>query len=235
MATNILSRFLPPATGEPSIYETLRQHDELDNSDIEERAGMAVDEGNLGTRFRDYDDDATAGPTIQTSPLKNKDPARPVSGRVRHKSQDRARTQQVKGTERDELDDEVPQSLLIEGEEDPTSNAAEHQKMQSSPPVLGPTNRGVRAKWRAIQQQQRLYQDVVPPQIGSRHPGKSGRTTMMDPKEKALWMWTNVENLDNFLAEIYEYYTGNGIWSITLTRMLNLLLVSSPRNVEGSY
>ncbi|KAK9468109.1 autophagy protein Apg9-domain-containing protein [Lipomyces arxii] len=43
-----------------------------------------------------------------------------------------------------------------------------------------------------------------------------------DPRERALWKWANVENLDIFLQEVYEYYLGNGVYSITLSRMINL-------------
>ena len=46
-----------------------------------------------------------------------------------------------------------------------------------------------------------------------------------DPKEKALWRWANVQNLDYFLLDVYDYFVGNGIWSILLNRVLSLLLV----------
>lgn len=42
------------------------------------------------------------------------------------------------------------------------------------------------------------------------------------PKDKALWRWANVDNLDKFLADVYEYYTNKGMWSITLSRLLGL-------------
>lgn len=223
MTTNILSRILPPARGEPSIYETLRQNDELDHSDIEERAGMAADEEELGARFRDHDD-TIPNPSGQTDPVTRF--ARPGLGSTGQKPTGRQGTrQQAKGTEIDELDDEVPPSLLIEGEQDPMSIVVEHQRMQS-PPTSGPLNTGVRAKWQVTQQQQRLYQDVVPSSVAPRRPGRGIKANLTDPKERALWIWANIENLDNFLAEIYEYYTGNGIWSITLTRMLNLLTLA---------
>ena len=49
----------------------------------------------------------------------------------------------------------------------------------------------------------------------------------LDDYEKALWNWVNVYNLDAFLQEVYYYYEGKGIYSIALSRGLNLLLVSS--------
>jgi autophagy-related protein 9 len=57
------------------------------------------------------------------------------------------------------------------------------------------------------------------------------QTTQMrglDDYEKALWNWVNVYNLDAFLQEVYSYYEGKGIYSIALSRGLNLLFVKSP-------
>ena len=50
----------------------------------------------------------------------------------------------------------------------------------------------------------------------------------LDDYEKALWNWVNVYNLDAFLQEVYAYYEGKGIYSIALSRGLNLLFVKSP-------
>lgn len=45
----------------------------------------------------------------------------------------------------------------------------------------------------------------------------------MNARERALWRWINVEDLDGFLQECYLYYVGRGIWAIGLSRLLNLL------------
>ncbi|KAJ5454589.1 Autophagy-related protein 9 [Penicillium daleae] len=55
--------------------------------------------------------------------------------------------------------------------------------------------------------------------IAQQHPSLSNT----DPKKKAMWRWANVENLDNFLKDVYTYFLGNGFWSILLSRSLNLL------------
>ena len=47
----------------------------------------------------------------------------------------------------------------------------------------------------------------------------------LDEHERALWNWVNVYNLDAFLQEAYYYYEGKGIYSIALSRGLNLLSV----------
>ncbi|KAI5296532.1 autophagy protein atg9 [Ascosphaera acerosa] len=44
-----------------------------------------------------------------------------------------------------------------------------------------------------------------------------------DPRARAMWRWTNVENLDNFLKDVYDYFRGNGLQSVCLRRCLNLL------------
>ncbi|GAA5982646.1 hypothetical protein JCM10908_006731 [Rhodotorula pacifica] len=47
----------------------------------------------------------------------------------------------------------------------------------------------------------------------------------MSAKERALWRWVNVNDLDGFLHQVYLYYVGKGIWAIGLERTLNLLTV----------
>ncbi|KAH9483933.1 Autophagy-related protein 9 [Psilocybe cubensis] len=61
----------------------------------------------------------------------------------------------------------------------------------------------------------------------SSSPLRQNRPTMrgLDEYEKALWNWVNVYNLDAFLQEVYAYYEGKGIYSIALSRGLNLLTV----------
>ncbi len=225
MAARLISRFLPPTTGEPSIYETLRQHDELDHSDIERTAGLAMDEDNeQREQFHDYNTDgADEDAGDQGYSRNDRDVKRKSPSRRERLAQTKRRT--TKGTEMEDLDDEVPMSLLIEGDEDRTPVSAEPQN-SASPPALSPANLGIRAKWQTTQQQQRLYQDATSPHDHpiSRLSGRI-RAASTDPKEKALWLWANVENLDNFLAEVYDYFIGNGIWSITLHRMLDLMLV----------
>lgn len=48
----------------------------------------------------------------------------------------------------------------------------------------------------------------------------------LSAKQKALWMWANVDNLDSFLQEVYAYYVGRGAICIALSRSLNLLTVA---------
>ncbi|SNX83966.1 related to ATG9 - integral membrane protein required for Cvt and autophagy transport [Melanopsichium pennsylvanicum] len=48
----------------------------------------------------------------------------------------------------------------------------------------------------------------------------------LNAKQRALWMWANVINLDAFLEEVYGYYVGRGAICIALSRSLNLLTVA---------
>lgn len=227
MASNILSRFLPPDTGSPSIYETLRQQDESsDQSDMEQRAAMAVDEENLGREFHDYElDDAIADATASQSNLLTKAEPRTPQKMPNANSLQHQRPQPSSNMpDTTEEDDEVPQSLLIEDHGNPISPLRQQQPRPLSSPVPGPATKAARAKWQATQEQQRLHTEIP------RRRGKSSQSgrpfsglTVASPRERAMWRWANVEDLDNFLSDVYEYFLGNGIWSILLSRLLNLL------------
>lgn len=71
----------------------------------------------------------------------------------------------------------------------------------------------------------------APSSLGGRSSSDQGTTRHgkgmrgLDEYEKALWNWVNVYNLDAFLQDVYSYYEGNGIYSIALSRGLNLLCV----------
>lgn len=227
MASNILSRLLPPNFGAPSIYETMLEHDQSSEYDVEERAGMALDEENLGVAFRDSEvaealTDVNAS-HLHTSKLLNpKEKSRSTSRRVTPK-QRRPPVSPKMAEEEDDLDDEVPMSLLIEGDEDPAGAGERRQSGEGLPLVPGPQSRGTSAQWQATQEQQRLHHEMAPRNPPQRIFGRAARLNIVDAKEKAMWRWANVENLDNFLREVYDYYIGNGIWCMLLHRLLNLL------------
>ncbi len=138
MASILLSRLLPPNTSSPSVYETLREHDQLsDTSDIEERAGMTLDEENLGQAFpghglnRALEDAAQSQATTESAMLMHHGPSRQQShGRSGpHRAASRSKTRPKwmqysrRQLEADEADDEVPASLLIEGDAHPATGA----------------------------------------------------------------------------------------------------------------
>ncbi|KAL8674904.1 MAG: hypothetical protein Q9168_000707 [Polycauliona sp. 1 TL-2023] len=212
MASNVFSRFVPANLGSPSIYETLRQHDKSsDQSDVEERAAMAIDPQEIDEPF--YDDELDHEIVPRTN--ESRDP--------RHLGTP---------TSFNELDmeyanDDVPPSLLIEDNSHTVLPLQEQQPKPSASPAPSPTSRATKARWRATQEQQRLHADLPAMQ---RPPTQSGRQlpnlTIASSRERAMWRWANVEDLDNFLRDVYEYFLGNGIWCILLSRLLNLLTLA---------
>ncbi|KAI9868370.1 MAG: autophagy protein atg9 [Trichoglossum hirsutum] len=240
MASNLLSRFLPPSAAPPSVYETIRQHDELsDTTDIEERAGLDLDDDGVGEGFEAYEleqaaDDGNRGAADSMAFLKKSSPQqqreRSFSG-LRSVSRPRWLVSSTRLAEADEEDDEVPASLLIEGGEEaaipmiggdrPPRTAGGPSDM---PPIPGPVTRETRAHWEATQTQQRLHADEQTQRSRTRRAPKGvAGLAAIDPKVRAMWRWANVENLDNFLKDVYDYYLGHGIWCILLSRTLNLL------------
>ena len=136
-------------------------------------------------------------------------------------------------TEADERDDDVPPSLLVETHSRgydrspllrPPHPAADDFADNDAPPIPGPSTRVNQAHWDAARAQQPLYppNQRIPP-AGRLFSTQHAILATVDPKEKAMWRWANVENLDNFLKEVYSYFLGNGMWSIMLSRVLDLL------------
>ncbi|CAN6666896.1 autophagy-related protein 9 [Trichomonascus vanleenenianus] len=67
---------------------------------------------------------------------------------------------------------------------------------------------------------------ILPLHRSTRSDGRKSRLhQLIDPRERALWKWANVENLDNFLCDVYLYYLGNGFYSIMLARALNMATI----------
>ena len=228
MASNLLSRLLPPATGSPSVYETLREQDQTSEpSDVEERAGMALDEENLNTRFQDYElEDALLDTTAnQRSPVTKLPRLKEQVRMVPRRSPPNQRWSQPspRPAEADDLDDEVPKSLLIEDGEDAMSIRDRHRRA-IIPPIPGPTTKSLQGKWQATQEQQRLHPENSTRLVQGGDNTRRGNTLgMMDLRERAMWRWANVENLDNFLKDVYDYFIGNGVWCILLSRLFYLL------------
>jgi len=228
MASTMLSRLLPSGAGEPSIYETLRESEELsDPSDIEERAGMALDEENLGGGFQDYElDEALVNEVASPTTLSREESSIRIDNRPttsNHATGARSKRSLRKPLLED-INDDVPQSLLFEGDEDEVAEAGKGTASGAPPPVPGLAMPDTHAKWQKAREQQRLHpvQESRPPE--PRYIPRRPRTSAMGhPREQAMWRWANVENLDNFLKDVYDYFLGNGINCILLGRVLNLL------------
>jgi autophagy-related protein 9 len=230
-----LSRFLPANPSGRSIYDDLRAHDGADDSDadVEERAGMAIDEENLGYHDDDLRVDLFNGEDSQITTESNAF----LPGQRNNQTQGRARSRPKKSDSRwaqsprlleEEPDDDVPASLLIEDNEGPArssptqarSTGAKGKRRQE--PIPGPSNRETRAHWEAAQAQQRLHREEEE-RVPDRRPEPAAKLLTGTPYDKAMWRWINVVNLDSFILQVYDYYTGSGVWCILLSRVLGLL------------
>ncbi|KAG9831037.1 APG9-domain-containing protein, partial [Aureobasidium melanogenum] len=107
-------------------------------------------------------------------------------------------------TSRPHADEDIPASLLMEDKPDHSTFAP-------------PPNHRTEAQWRKTQERQQLHPDDRPRPAVLRAPNQDAVL-----KEQAMWLWTNVQNLDAFLLQVYQYFTGHGIWSILLSRFIHL-------------
>lgn len=241
MASNILSRLLPSA-GDDGPSRSRPHRRTSFESDPEENTGMAIDEENLGERFQDQDLEALlaeAASDIGTESVAYPEStSRKSSGKTKAKSKGgrnwlRQSPKTGPAAMEDDDDDDVPASLMLEGRKnastrgEPVRGRIPGGRDELPPPVPGPTTRHARQQWEATRAQQRLYN----------HGAAGGNTNIPrnpvsnlggaifhpDPKQRALWKWAQVQNLDNFLTQVYDYYLSKGIYSIALKRVLSLL------------
>lgn len=187
-----------------SIYETIRENDtapysDLDFDEIEEEAGLFP----KGPQFSDLDSSKIDNKATQLERLTYRDTHRPgtlpnshrrtftaVSGSSRTPPLSRHRKE-------DDDNAEVPQSLLFESE------SASHDRSQNHNEQSG------RTKWTLpplsttdINGERRMSREEPSPRHEPGFRRNQPHLGLMDPKERALWKWANVENLDNFLHDV---------------------------------
>ena len=217
MASNLLSKLLPSASDEPYEHEPLVPHHRRDSTSTEERHEMDIDEENFGARFEEQDlahllEEASSSQMTTESRAVSPDAKRNAPPGINTANRIPAWRQPspARAAPLDD-DDDVPQSLLLEGGHEPGPSS--NKRNEGLPmPVPGPSTRQTRAQWDATRTQQRLWG----------HTSRPGHFTA-DPREKALWLWVNQTDLDNYMTEVYDYYVGCGIYSILLRRVLTLL------------
>lgn len=222
MASNLFSR-LVPASQQRSFYDELRaRHDDVD---IEDRAGFALDEENLNHDFHDDDIDPD---TLAIDQSRNT-----VASDARHANLSPAghRGSAPWPSQDDEVDNDVPASLLVEHHDtDHLVRKPDKDRRRKGPsnaaPVPGPSTRRNRTQWEAAKNQQRLHIDDPVPGNSMRNRGEPravANTITGTARQKAEWRWANVDNLDSFMQDVYDYYLGNGFWCILLDRVLHLI------------
>lgn len=243
MASNIISRLLPSTSDhQPDDHD---QHDAtgpvVPASDASatdgDHLGHGIDEENLGEHFQDQDLDALLQDAAQSvmgtesAALLSEDTAVATRSSAPPSKSSKPRWMQKQmpppPSEIDE-DDDVPESLLLDpgikkkGKERSRRKSRGAQLDELPPPIPGPATRKTQRQWKATRTQQRLHDEEHGGEPSSAQDQITGNALLIaDPKDRAMWKWANVQNLDVFLAEVYTYYEQNGIWSILLKRFLN--------------
>ncbi|KAJ7438501.1 putative transmembrane protein [Mycena latifolia] len=146
--------------------------------------------------------------------------------------------------ERESSDDEVPQSFMIEATSKKSSAKGKAKSKSGSgggrsQPLHSVAGRNLPPVLPTHTTSPRSPNSPRPGVTGDTHSARpesrtsstdhdsrpSRQMRSLDAYERALWNWVNVYNLDAFLQEVYYYYQGKGIYSIALSRGLNLLTV----------
>ena len=244
MASNILSKLLPAGTEAPSDYESTRHDltsdtDDSHDHDHDHDHDMALDEENLDERFQDQDLEAMLADAVESQVTTESTaflPPPAIAKQSTSRNEASKMPRWLRGSpgprsaSLEDDEDDVPQSLLLEsGRAKQNERGRRRSNVPADPerlpsPVPGPSTRTAKKQWETTRTQQRLYQDSA----GQTRAGnyirslRNGRF-ITDPKEKEMWRWANVNNLDRFLQDVYAYHSGKGIWSILLRRVLSLL------------
>ena len=125
------------------------------------------------------------------------------------------------GNRRAGEDEDVPESLLLA----PRGKAPGSRPVSQGQSVPRTT---AEAQWKAAQEQQGLH-SVQPVRQPRRTSGRSrsaaaaAPSTQPNPRVEAMWLYTNANNLDAFLLEVYQYYVDHGVWSVLLSKTIELL------------
>lgn len=62
----------------------------------------------------------------------------------------------------------------------------------------------------------------LPTHYATRASRSQSLVAALPPRERALWQWVNIVDLDAFLREAYSYYYGKGFVAIVLTKLVGL-------------
>ncbi|KAF3763738.1 hypothetical protein M406DRAFT_65086 [Cryphonectria parasitica EP155] len=217
-------RWLVPANQQRSFYEELRARND-DEIDVEDRAGLMLDEENLNHHFQDdeIDPETLAIESSRNTLAADARKRKPSSGRGQ-------RAPAWPPHDDDDGDNDVPASLLVEHHDAEPLKKPDKSRRRPAPQnptvVPGPSTRRNRAQWEATRNQQRLHNDDTLDGSLARGRGEPRalvNTLMGTARQKAEWRWANVDNLDSFMQDVYDYYRGNGFWCILLDRILHLV------------
>lgn len=213
MSSRVLSRLLPVAEGDVSVYESIRR-DTVRQADLESQRRLSIDEP-----FHDDDDDPNAL-LYEAEHELGLAASATVSPEIRGAEQWLGQASKRPGEE----EEDVPASLLLE----PKGKVAMNRPSSQRGPPPSSSQARTEAQWRTVQQQHGL--DAHPPSrpatrgaVRPRSAATAATVALPNPAADAMWMYTNASNLDAFLLEVYEYYVQHGVWSILLSRAISLM------------
>lgn len=227
-----------------SIYETLRENhannSDSDLDDLETRAGMLPNQEGPDQYEEGMDDNESSfelrhqPPAPASSSFLAQSTQRPFFASMSRPRGNRYTPRRFREEDLDD-DDDVPASLLFEtgapgsgGANRPSGGTGMGLGDIGGGP--GPATEATRKRnkqeqqWAAATAQMHTKGDEN--EAEAKEVRRQARLGLIDPKERALWKWANVENLDNFLNDVYDYFLGKGIYSIALNRLLNLLTLA---------
>ncbi|KAI9718137.1 MAG: autophagy protein atg9 [Chrysothrix sp. TS-e1954] len=233
------SSFVPhvslSAPDDVSIYETLRRDEDAGRSKAEsnEFAGdNEIDDVNFGERFEDDDIDQLLANNIE-SHTRTDSITQTGSSRAHDLQPSSLPVGPAVGYDQEHHDREepVPESLLFEAQQP----QPQHSKTRSAyyrdasvlpDPVPGPAPVQFQSGHHNRHRRMQHHSNGLTMPVYTRSTLVDNALLAADPVEKAMWRWINVENLDLFLHDVYEYFLQRGIWSIILSRALQQLITA---------
>jgi len=223
MASKMLSRLLPVAEGDVSVFDSIRRDAGMDlegqgqyrpaghfQDDDEDPEDMLYETSEQQAPFRDVVSSPQSRPMSQDSTSTS---ARTRPGWLDGPSKRKA-----------DEDEDVPESLLLENKGKPSGKRPNSSKEPDTPQARR------EAQWRTAQLHQKLHESQMPPP-GRRVASRQGPPAVSDgpiparanPRADAMWMYTNAGNMDAFFHEVYHYFVNHGVHSILLARVINQL------------
>ncbi|KAH7157229.1 autophagy protein Apg9-domain-containing protein [Dactylonectria macrodidyma] len=228
MTSNIFSRMAPSSRGSRSFYEQLRSRDDDGYTDDD----PGLDEENLGHHFNDFDAEGLAvgdsRMTVDSTAFDIKENTRVTRQAATHTRHSTGQPSTWPAHQDDEVNNDVPASLLIEANEAENTPVPPMRSGRQSDPAhqatAGSSSARARAQWDAATTQQRLHQeDPFGAPLGPQPKPVIRGIMSGSPRERALWRWVNTSNLDSFMRDVYDYYEGGGLRCILCANALWLL------------
>ncbi|KAK5169025.1 autophagy protein atg9 [Saxophila tyrrhenica] len=215
MTSRVLSRLLPVAEGDVSVFEGMRSapHRRTDIESHGRHEDTFHDEDDYPDRiFLEGANDEESDQTQQSPETQPSAQQSPVLERIRPKWLDSRRNRRI------DEDDDVPESLILDDKGEGPANRA-----SSRPTDQDPRTRA-EAQWKAAQETHGLHADRPRP-VSRQYQTRSNTAPapQADPEVDAMWLYANASNLDAFLLEVYQYYVEHGVWSILLSRAISLM------------